>query len=37
VDRIDDFGVVDALQVRGGDAEVVMAELTLDHVQRNPA
>jgi hypothetical protein len=28
VDRVDDLGVVDALEVNGGDAEVGVAELT---------
>jgi hypothetical protein len=31
VDGVDDLGVVDALQVYGGDAEVAVAELALDH------
>jgi hypothetical protein len=35
VDRVDDLGVVDALEVGRGDAEVGMAELALDHVQRD--
>ena len=31
----DDFGVVDSLEVDAGDAEVGVAELALDHVQRD--
>jgi hypothetical protein len=34
VDGLDDFGVVDALQVDGGDAEVAVAELAPDDDQR---
>jgi hypothetical protein len=33
--RLDDLGVVDALQVDRGDAEVAMAELALDDDQRH--
>jgi len=35
MDRVDDFGVIDALQVDGGDAEVGVPELALDDVQRD--
>src|SRR5215211_179531 len=35
MDRVDDLGVVDALQVGRGDAEIAVAELALDHVQRH--
>jgi hypothetical protein len=35
VDGLDDFGLVDALQVGGGDAEVGVAELALDDDQRH--
>ena len=35
VDGVDDLGVVDPLQVHAGDAEVPVAELALDHVQRH--
>jgi hypothetical protein len=35
MDGLDDFGVVDALQVDRGDAEVAVAELALDHDQRH--
>jgi hypothetical protein len=35
-DRGDDLGVVDALEVDRGDAEVCVAELALDHVERDP-
>ncbi len=35
VDGVDDFGVVDAAQVGGGDPEVSMTELPLDDHQRN--
>jgi hypothetical protein len=35
VDRFDDFGVVDALQVDRGDAEVAVSELALDDDQRH--
>jgi hypothetical protein len=31
----DDLGVVDALQVDGGDAEVAVAELAVDDYERN--
>jgi hypothetical protein len=33
VDRVDDLGVVDALQIDRRDAEVGVSELALDHVQ----
>jgi hypothetical protein len=33
VDRVDDLGVVDPLQVGGGNTEVGVAELPLDDVQ----
>lgn len=34
VHRLDDFSVIDALQVHGRDAEIAVAELTLnDHEQ----
>ncbi len=35
MDRVDDLGVVDALEVDRGDAEVAVAELTLDNDQRD--
>src|SRR3954469_22481142 len=35
VDRVDDLGVVDALEVDRGDAEVGVTELALDDDQRN--
>ncbi len=35
VDGVDDLGVVDALQVDGGDAEVAVSELALDDDQRD--
>src|SRR5215212_6463367 len=35
VDGVDDLGVVDALEVDGGDAEVGVAELALDDDQRD--
>src|SRR5215216_6269955 len=35
VDGVDDLGVVDALQVNGGDAEVGVPELALDDDQRH--
>jgi len=35
VDGFDDLGVVDALEVNRGDAEVAVAELALDHDQRH--
>ena len=35
MDGVDDLGVVDALQVDRGNAEVAIAELALDHDQRN--
>jgi hypothetical protein len=34
MDRRDDLGVVDALQVNGRDAEVAVPELALDDNQR---
>jgi hypothetical protein len=34
VDGLDDLGVVDSLQVDGGDAEVAVAELALDDDER---
>jgi hypothetical protein len=36
VDGVDDFGVVDPAQVRGGDSEVGVPELSLDDDQRHP-
>ena len=36
VDRFDDFGVVDALQIDRGDPEVAVPELALDDDQRHP-
>jgi hypothetical protein len=36
VHGVDDFVVVDPLQVHGGDAEIGVAELALDHIQRHP-
>jgi hypothetical protein len=35
VDSVDDLGVVDPTQVHGGDREVGVSELTLDHEQRD--
>ena len=35
MDGVDDFGVVDALQVDRGDAEVAVAELALDDDERD--
>ena len=35
MDGFDDLGVVDALEVDGGDAEVAVAELALDDDQRH--
>jgi hypothetical protein len=35
VDGVDDLGVVDALQVDGGDSEVGVSELTLDDDERH--
>src|ERR687891_1680839 len=35
VDGVDDLGVVDALEVNGGDPEVGMPELALDDDQRH--
>jgi hypothetical protein len=35
VDGLADFGVVDALQVDGGDAELAVAELALNDDQRH--
>jgi hypothetical protein len=35
VDGVDDLGVVDALQVDRGDAEVAVPELALDHHERD--
>jgi hypothetical protein len=35
VDRFDDLGVVDALQIDRRDPEVAMSELALDHDQRH--
>jgi hypothetical protein len=35
VDGVDDLGVVDPLEVDGGDAEMGVPELALDDVQRN--
>jgi hypothetical protein len=35
VDTADDFGVVDALEVDAGDAQVGVTKLTLDHIQRD--
>ena len=35
MDGVDDFGVVDALEIDGGDAEVAVAELALDYEQRD--
>src|SRR5450432_3552546 len=36
VDGLDDFGVVDPAEIRGGDRKVGMPELALDHEQRDP-
>jgi hypothetical protein len=35
VDRVDDLGAVDALEVDGCDSEVRVTELALDHDQRH--
>jgi hypothetical protein len=35
VDGVDDLGVVDSAQVRGGDPEICVAELALDNEQRD--
>ena len=35
VDGVDDLGVVDAMQVNGGRAEVGVAELALDDLERH--
>jgi hypothetical protein len=35
VHRLDDLAAVDALQVDGGDPEVAVAELALDHDRRH--
>ena len=35
VDGVNDFGVVDPLEVDGGDAEVGVAELALNDVERD--
>jgi len=35
VDRLDDLAGVDSLQVDGGNAEVGVAQLALDHIQRH--
>jgi hypothetical protein len=35
VHRVDDLGVVDALQVGRRDAEIGVAQLALDDVERN--
>ncbi len=35
MDGVDDLGVVDSTQVRGGDAEVGVTELALDHDERD--
>jgi hypothetical protein len=34
-DRLEDLAVVDALQVDGGNAEVRVTQLTLDHIERH--
>ena len=36
MDDVDDLGVIDPLQVDRGDAEVGVAELPLDHIERHP-
>ena len=36
VDGLDDLGVIDPSQVSGGDREVCVTELSLDHDQRDP-
>jgi hypothetical protein len=36
MDRVDDLGVVDPAQVRGGDPEVGMPELALYDQERDP-
>ncbi len=35
VNGLDDLGVIDPFEIDTGDAEVAMAELTLDHDQRH--
>jgi hypothetical protein len=35
VDGVNDLGVVDATQVHGGDREIGVTELALDHKQRH--
>jgi hypothetical protein len=35
VEGVDDFGVVDALEVDRGDPEVAVSELALDHDERD--
>jgi len=35
MDGVDDLGVIDALQVDRGDAEVAVVELALDDQQRD--
>ena len=35
MDGVNDLGVVDALQIHGGDAEVAVAQLALDDDQRH--
>jgi hypothetical protein len=37
VDRVDDLGVVDALEVDRGDTEVAVAELALDDASGTPS
>jgi hypothetical protein len=37
VDGVDDLGVVDALEVDPGDAEVAVAELALDEISGTPS
>jgi hypothetical protein len=36
IDGLDDLGVVDSAEVSGCDREIDMAELALDHDQRDP-
>jgi hypothetical protein len=37
VDGLDDLGVVDPLQVEGGDTEVAVAQLTLNTISGTPS
>jgi hypothetical protein len=37
VDGVDDLGIVDALEIDTGDAEVAVADLALNDDQRHPS